>query len=56
MPRLCASFERSEGLAGLEGMKKKTIIEMAILALLIIAFALGARMVGEETSLLPWSW
>ena len=33
---------------------KKTIIEVAILALVIIGFAMAARMVGEETSLLPW--
>ena len=35
---------------------KKTIIEIALLALLILGFAPAARMVGEETSLLPWSW
>ena len=35
---------------------KKSIIEIAILALVIIGFAIAARMVGEETSLLPWNW
>ena len=34
---------------------KRTIIEGAILALVIIGFTIAARMAGEETSLLPWS-
>ena len=35
---------------------KKTIIEIAILALVILGFTIAARMVGEQTSLLPWNW
>ena len=35
---------------------KKAILDMATLALLILAFAAAARLVGSDRSLLPWLW
>jgi hypothetical protein len=39
----------------MEKRKKKTVVEIAVLALLILGFAIAGRIAGEQ-SLLPWSW
>lgn len=35
---------------------KKTIVEITVLIIVILSFALAARLVGEDTSMLPWNW
>ena len=36
--------------------KETEILDMAALALLILAIAAAARLVGSDRSLLPWLW
>jgi membrane protein implicated in regulation of membrane protease activity len=39
-------------------MKKRTIIEIAVLAFLVLGFAIAARLTGGApfSELLPWNW
>jgi hypothetical protein len=35
---------------------KKAILNIGVLVVIITAFALAARIVGEDRSMLPWIW
>jgi hypothetical protein len=35
---------------------KKAILDITVLAVVILAFVIAARLVGEDTSMLPWRW
>ena len=35
---------------------KKAVLDIGALVLLIVLFVIAARLVGSDTSMLPWNW
>jgi hypothetical protein len=35
---------------------KKTVLDITVLVVLILAFAIAGRLLGGESSMLPWNW
>jgi hypothetical protein len=48
--------DRSTSRPRLKKQAKKAILEIAVLAVVILAIAIAARLVGHDTSMLPWNW